>query len=93
TVAEAFYLAIPVFLIPTENHYEQYCNALDAARTGMAFQLEELSDLEDFSNPVKHFDAVEFTDAVELSDPDAVAFAPAGNSKYRKWVESEEFFL
>jgi hypothetical protein len=47
TVAEAFYLGIPLFLIPTENHYEQYCNALDAARTGMAFQLEELSDLEE----------------------------------------------
>ena len=47
TVAEAFYLGIPVFLIPTENHYEQYCNALDAARTGMAFQLEELADLEE----------------------------------------------
>jgi hypothetical protein len=47
TVAEAFYLGIPVFLIPTENHYEQYCNALDAARMGMAFQLEELSDLDE----------------------------------------------
>lgn len=45
TVAEAFYLGTPVFLIPSENHYEQYCNALDAARTGMAFQLESLDDL------------------------------------------------
>ena len=53
TVAEAFYLGIPVFLIPTENHYEQYCNALDAARTGMAFQLEGIADL----------DEVEFTPA------------------------------
>jgi hypothetical protein len=47
SVAEAFYLGIPVFLIPTGNHYEQYCNALDAARTGMAFQLEELADLDE----------------------------------------------
>ncbi len=44
-VAEAFYLGIPVFLVPSLNHYEQYCNALDAARTGMAIQLESLSDL------------------------------------------------
>ena len=51
TVAEAFYLGIPVFLIPSVNHYEQYCNALDAARTGMAFQFEEFSDLEDLSDP------------------------------------------
>ncbi|MEX0981641.1 MAG: glycosyltransferase family protein [Bacteroidales bacterium] len=59
TIAEAFYLGVPLFLIPTVNHYEQYCNALDAARTGMAFQLEELLDMEDFSNP----DKVEFVPA------------------------------
>lgn len=38
TVAEALYLGIPVCVVPALNHYEQYCNALDAARTGMAFQ-------------------------------------------------------
>ncbi len=47
TVAEAFYLGIPIFMIPAAYHYEQYCNALDASRTGMAFQMEEISDLED----------------------------------------------
>lgn len=46
-VAEAFYLGIPIFLIPADNHYEQYCNAIDASRTGMAFQLESIADLED----------------------------------------------
>jgi uncharacterized protein (TIGR00661 family) len=45
TVAEAFYLEIPIYLIPSTNHYEQYCNALDATRTGLGFQLESLSDL------------------------------------------------
>ena len=45
-VAESFYLGKPVFLIPSENHYEQYCNALDASRTGMAFQLDSISDLD-----------------------------------------------
>jgi hypothetical protein len=47
TVAEAFYHGIPVFVIPSKNHYEQYCNALDAARTGMAFHLDALSDLDE----------------------------------------------
>ncbi len=47
TVAEAFYLGIPIYLIPSENHYEQYCNAIDAARTGLAFHLEELSELDE----------------------------------------------
>lgn len=44
-VAEALYLGIPIFLIPSENHYEQYCNALDASRTGMAYQLENMAEL------------------------------------------------
>lgn len=47
TVAEAFWLGIPVFVIPSENHYEQYCNALDAARTGMAYQLESFAELDE----------------------------------------------
>ena len=47
TVAEAFYLDIPIFLIPSTNHYEQYCNALDASRTSLGFQLETLSDLDE----------------------------------------------
>lgn len=39
TVAEAMYLGVAVFVLPAVNHYEQYCNALDASRTGMAFQV------------------------------------------------------
>jgi len=47
TVAEAFCLGIPVFVIPSENHYEQYCNALDAGRTGMAYHLDSLAELDE----------------------------------------------
>ena len=47
SVAEAFCMGIPVYIIPSESHYEQYCNALDAARTGMAFQLESLMELDE----------------------------------------------
>jgi len=32
TVAEAAYLGIPVMVIPTRRHFEQYCNALDMQR-------------------------------------------------------------
>ncbi len=46
TVAEAFYQGIPIFLIPASDHYEQYCNALDASRTGLGFQLESFEDLD-----------------------------------------------
>jgi uncharacterized protein (TIGR00661 family) len=46
-VAEAFYLGVPVFLIPSEDHFEQYCNALDASRTSLAFHLERITDLSD----------------------------------------------
>lgn len=45
-VAEAIYLGIPVFLLPTDNHYEQLCNAIDAGRTGMAFHLDSPGSLE-----------------------------------------------
>ena len=47
SVAEACYLGVPVLLIPTEGHYEQYCNALDASRTRMAYHLDTLSELEE----------------------------------------------
>jgi len=45
-VAEAFYLGIPIYLLPTPNHYEQYCNAIDAARTGMAYHLDVPEEME-----------------------------------------------
>lgn len=37
TVCEAAYLEKPVFLIPSENHYEQYGNREDAMQSGIAF--------------------------------------------------------
>jgi uncharacterized protein (TIGR00661 family) len=36
SVCEAAYLGKPIFLVPTENHVEQECNALDAERAGLA---------------------------------------------------------
>ena len=34
SVCEAFYLGKPVFMVPVEGHFEQLCNAHDAARAG-----------------------------------------------------------
>ncbi len=51
TVAEAFYLGIPVYMIPARGHYEQRCNAADAERTGMAVWIERLRDLDKAAEP------------------------------------------
>lgn len=34
TVAEAMYMGKPVLMVPVEGHYEQFCNARDAHRSG-----------------------------------------------------------
>ena len=34
SVCEAMYLGKPVFLVPVEGHFEQYCNARDAHKAG-----------------------------------------------------------
>jgi uncharacterized protein (TIGR00661 family) len=34
SVCEAMYLGKPVFMVPVEGHYEQFCNSIDATRAG-----------------------------------------------------------
>lgn len=46
SVCEAMYLDKPVFMVPVQGHFEQYCNARDAAKAGAgiyddAFNLEK----------------------------------------------------
>jgi uncharacterized protein (TIGR00661 family) len=50
TVCEAVFLGKQVVMVPVEGHLEQYCNAVDAARAGLAhrsavFDLTLLTDL------------------------------------------------
>jgi uncharacterized protein (TIGR00661 family) len=50
TVCEAVFLGKPVVMVPVTGHLEQYCNAVDAARAGLAhrsavFDLTLLRDL------------------------------------------------
>jgi len=39
TLAEAAYLGKPLQVIPSENHFEQYCNALDLERAGLGSRI------------------------------------------------------
>jgi uncharacterized protein (TIGR00661 family) len=43
SIAEAAYMGIPVAVIPAHNHYEQRCNSVDIARSGLGIILEEFS--------------------------------------------------
>jgi uncharacterized protein (TIGR00661 family) len=54
TLAEAVYLNKPLIVIPSKGHFEQYCNAIDAERVGIAavsdsFKIVELPVLK--NNP------------------------------------------
>ncbi len=56
SVCEAAYLGKPVMVVPTRNHIEQRCNALDAERAGIAMWKGEF-DLTDFVDGMASFDA------------------------------------
>jgi uncharacterized protein (TIGR00661 family) len=43
TVAEAMYMGKPVLMVPVEGHYEQFCNARDAHRSGAGIYSEVFS--------------------------------------------------
>ncbi len=47
SICEAMYLGKPIMMVPTEGHYEQMCNALDAELSGAGISNSEfnLSDL------------------------------------------------
>lgn len=47
SVCEAAYLGKPILLVPTENHVEQLCNAMDAERAGLAHWRKDF-DLTEF---------------------------------------------
>ncbi|NNM95730.1 MAG: glycosyltransferase [Bacteroidia bacterium] len=55
TVNEAMFMGKPVFLIPVEGHYEQFCNSQDALRTnlcmfGKKFEISKFLDYIDNFN-------------------------------------------
>jgi uncharacterized protein (TIGR00661 family) len=46
TVCESALLGKRILLLPVKNHYEQFCNAADASRAGLAVTIENLDDLQ-----------------------------------------------
>lgn len=55
TVCEANYLGKKIMMVPTENHYEQYMNAMNAVSKNMAvysknFDLDKLNELKTVTN-------------------------------------------
>jgi len=42
TLAEAAYLGKPLQVVPTENHFEQYCNAIDLERSGLGNRIKSI---------------------------------------------------
>ena len=63
SVCEAAYLGKPVFLIPTENHYEQHGNRKDAIRAGMAMDYRDFDE-----NAIKQKDASSFKNWCSLAE-------------------------
>jgi uncharacterized protein (TIGR00661 family) len=48
---EAAFLGKPVYTIPSKNHFEQYCNALDGKKAGVSMDLSEFMGSEEKSDP------------------------------------------
>lgn len=55
SVCEAAYLGKPILLVPTENHVEQLCNAMDAKRAGLAEWRRDF-DLTQFVGGLREWD-------------------------------------
>jgi UDP:flavonoid glycosyltransferase YjiC (YdhE family) len=55
SVCEAAFLGKPISLVPTGKHVEQLCNAIDAARAGVAVWREDFH-LSDFLEKLENWD-------------------------------------
>ena len=74
SVSEAMWLGRPALMVPTPDHYEQRCNAADAAAHGAGWAAETL-------------DLDPFLDRLDADDAAARAAATAG---FRAWVAQAE---
>ncbi len=55
SVNEAMYMGKPVFMVPVEGHYEQFCNSQDAIRTNLGLYGKKF-DMSRFLNYIENFD-------------------------------------
>jgi len=67
TLAEAAYLDKPLIVIPSKGHFEQYCNAMDASRAGIALITEDICniDLPESTNNPGHHDFIKWVCTAE----------------------------
>ncbi|MEM1116909.1 MAG: glycosyltransferase family protein [Bacteroidota bacterium] len=77
SVSEAMWLGKPALMVPVPNHYEQRCNAVDAASVGAGIAASVL-DLDPL---------LERLDAGPEADPTGLA---APTSRFRAWVAQAE---
>lgn len=68
SVCEAMYLNKPVFMVPVEGHYEQFCNSRDAAKAGAGIY-DTAFNIDRFLTYISksHLDNREFTEWTEQS--------------------------
>ena len=74
SVSEAMWLGRPALMVPTPGHYEQRCNAADAAGRGAGLAADRL-DLDPF---------------LAFLDADDVAARAARTARFRAWVAQAE---
>jgi len=69
SIAEAAYLQKNIIMVPTKNHFEQKCNAVDAVRTGIATEAEHFDlSLTKNENETRKKSLITFKDWVDEFD-------------------------
>ncbi|MFA5000064.1 MAG: glycosyltransferase family protein [Patescibacteria group bacterium] len=75
SVAEAAYLQKEILLVPTKNHFEQKCNAFDAARGGLAVSADDFDE-----NALLKLEKNRKSEA-----------AKDGRKAFKSWVDSHDY--
>jgi hypothetical protein len=44
TLAEAAYLGVPLGVVPSQNHFEQFCNSADLERSGLGLVMDRVTE-------------------------------------------------
>lgn len=78
SVCEAMYLGKPIYLVPVEGHYEQYCNAHDACTAGVGIRGRRFN-----LNPL-----VRYRDLHDVSPEPFRAWAEQGRDAARRMIET-----
>ncbi len=89
SVCEAAYLGKRILLIPSKNHFEQECNALDAARAGLA-QYSSSFNPDLILEPAGRAKAGETTSKIISENPAYDLKMTGINEDFRQWCQKSE---